>query len=52
MSVVVGLLLAELPVEYDFKKRFPPIADELAKLKKAGMLDGELVALDEDASAL
>ena len=31
----------------DFKKRFSPIADELAKLKKAAILDGELVALDE-----
>jgi len=31
----------------DFKKRFSPIADALAKLKKAAILDGELVALDE-----
>ena len=31
----------------DFKKRFSPIADALAKLKKAAILDGEIVALDE-----
>ncbi len=31
----------------DFKKRFSPIADALAKLKKPAILDGELVALDE-----
>jgi bifunctional non-homologous end joining protein LigD len=30
----------------DFKKRFSPIADALAKLKKPAILDGELVALD------
>ena len=31
----------------DFKKRFPPIADALANLKKTAILDGEIVALDE-----
>jgi bifunctional non-homologous end joining protein LigD len=45
---VAGLLLAELPVEYDFKKRFPPIADALAELKQPAILDGEIVALDEE----
>jgi bifunctional non-homologous end joining protein LigD len=31
----------------DLKKRFPPIAGALAGLKKAAILDGEIVALDE-----
>ena len=31
----------------DFKKRLPPIADALAELKHAAILDGEIVALDE-----
>ena len=31
----------------DFKKRFPPITDALANLKKVIILDGEIVALDE-----
>ena len=33
----------------DFKKRFPPIADALAELKPTAILDGEIVALDEEA---
>jgi ATP dependent DNA ligase domain len=31
----------------DLKKRFPPIAQVLAQLKKQAILDGEIVALDE-----
>ena len=31
----------------DFKRRFPPIADAIAELKKSAILDGEIVALDE-----
>jgi bifunctional non-homologous end joining protein LigD len=32
----------------DFKKRFRPIADALAELKPTAILDGEIVALDEE----
>jgi len=31
----------------EFKKRFPPIADALAELKTQAILDGEIVALDD-----
>ena len=31
----------------DFRKRFPPIADALAELKRTVILDGEIVALDD-----
>ena len=31
----------------DFKKRFPPIAQALAELGRPAILDGEIVALDE-----
>lgn len=31
----------------DFRKRFPPIVEALASLKKAAVLDGEIVALDD-----
>jgi bifunctional non-homologous end joining protein LigD len=32
----------------DFERRFPPIADALAGLKQPAILDGEIVALDEE----
>ena len=32
----------------DFKKRFPPIAQALAELGRPTILDGEIVALDEE----
>ena len=31
----------------DFKKRFPPIVEALAELKRPAILDGEIVALDD-----
>jgi bifunctional non-homologous end joining protein LigD len=32
----------------DLRKQFPPIADALAELKQPAILDGEIVALDEE----